>query len=148
MQHAGNEKVTRDNFCLHNYYTAPLDWAANSPCTPVLVQISLNTFRDTKSRTKESKLHHPVSHTLHTPRGQREAAGCQSDQNTPSLRGKEEHGLQLKYSAHKYTSIVPHWETVTATSVHCRSPEPPYQLCSLSMTAMRAIPSSAKDFLL
>lgn len=31
MQHAGNEKVTRDNFCLHNYYTAPLDWAAIHP---------------------------------------------------------------------------------------------------------------------
>lgn len=68
-------------FACNNYYFASLDWAANSPCTPVLVQISLNTFRDTKSRTKQSELYHPVSHTLHTPRGQKEEAGCQSDQN-------------------------------------------------------------------
>lgn len=41
-------------FAWKNSYFASLDCAANSPCTPVLIQISLNTFRDTKSRAKES----------------------------------------------------------------------------------------------
>lgn len=68
-------------FACKNSYFASLDCAANSPCTPVLVQISLNTFRDTKSRAKESQLQHPVSHALHTPRGQKGGAGRQSDQN-------------------------------------------------------------------
>lgn len=58
-------------FACDNYCFASQDWAANAPCTPVLVQISLNTFRDTKSRTKQSELHHPVSHALHTPRDRR-----------------------------------------------------------------------------
>lgn len=68
-------------FACNNSYFASLDCAANSPCTPVLVQISLNTFRDTKSRAQESELQHPVSHALHTPRGQKGGAECQSDQN-------------------------------------------------------------------
>lgn len=76
-------------FACNNSYFTSLDWVANSPCTPVLIQISLNTFRDTKNRAKESELHHPVSHALHTPRGQKEEAGCHRDQD-PKCEGQGE----------------------------------------------------------
>lgn len=134
-------------FAWKNSYFASLDCAANSPCTPVLIQISLNTFRDTKSRAKESQLQHPVSHALHTPGGQKGGAGRQSDQN-PQVWGAKRNTDSSSNIQHRNPPALSHTGRLWQPHLFTADPQSPYQLCSLSTTGMRATPSSAKDFLL